>query len=81
MKDIKYLIGQRIKELRIEKDLSQEELAKKANINRTYMNGVENGKRNISIINLNKIINALGVSYQAFFDSYIFKKGENLKDD
>ena len=39
-------IGKRIKEIRSEKGISQEKLALKAELDRTYVAGVENGKRN-----------------------------------
>jgi transcriptional regulator with XRE-family HTH domain len=49
------------------KTLSQEKLALRAGLDRTYVAGVENGKRNISIINLEKIIKALDASFSNFF--------------
>ncbi|WP_439505213.1 helix-turn-helix domain-containing protein [Sediminibacterium sp.] len=52
-------IGNRIRELRIEADLSQEKLAFESELDRTYIGSVERGERNISIINLRKISNAL----------------------
>ena len=61
-------VGQRIKDLRTELGVSQEKLALKAEIDRTYLAGVESGKRNLSIKSLEKIINALGVSFHDFFD-------------
>jgi DNA-binding XRE family transcriptional regulator len=54
--DIKTKIGLRIKELRNEKELTQEAIAWKADVDRTFMNHVENGKRNVSIESLEKII-------------------------
>lgn len=65
---IKIKIGNRIKELRKELGLSQEKLANNCELDRTYVASVENGKRNISIINLEKIIKALNVSLKDFFD-------------
>ena len=65
---IKIKIGNRIKELRKELGLSQEKLANNCELDRTYVASVENGKRNISIINLEKIVNALNVSLKDFFD-------------
>lgn len=47
--------------------LSQEKFALKANIDRTYLASVEAGKRNISIVNLEKIVSALDVSFEEFF--------------
>jgi transcriptional regulator with XRE-family HTH domain len=60
-------IGSRIKELRNSLGLSQEKLALKADIDRTYLAGVEQGKRNPSIKSLEKIVEALGVSFSEFF--------------
>jgi transcriptional regulator with XRE-family HTH domain len=60
-------IGLRIKDFRNKKSLTQEQLAWEADVDRTYMNHVENGKRNISIKSLEKIIKALGVSFSEFF--------------
>jgi transcriptional regulator with XRE-family HTH domain len=71
--DIKVAIGNRIKELRKNK-YSQEELADLAGLDRTYINSVENGKRNISIENIEKIAKALGCTLQEFFLSEFFNK-------
>lgn len=71
--DIKVKIGQRIKELRTERNLTQEEIAWKAEVDRTFMNHVENGKRNVSVETLTKIItNGLEISFKDFFNSEIF---------
>ena len=51
---IKIKIGNRIKELRKSLGWSQERLANNCELDRTYVASVENGKRNISIINLEK---------------------------
>ena len=64
---IKEIVGNRIKTLRVEQGLSQEKLALLSNLDRTYLASVEHGKRNISIINLEKIIKALGYSFEDFF--------------
>lgn len=60
-------IGNRIKKIRSEKGISQEKLALKAELDRTYVAGVENGKRNPSIKSLEKIINALDTNLGNFF--------------
>lgn len=60
-------IGDRIKEIRLTKKLTQEQLAWEADVDRTYMNHVENGRKNISIRSLEKIIKALSISYSDFF--------------
>lgn len=72
--DIKDKVGQRVRELRHELGLSQEALANKAGVDRTYMTDVENGRRNISVEILEKIILALETCFQDFFTSKEFKK-------
>jgi len=57
-------LGNRIRDLRIEIDLSQEKLAFACDLDRTYIGSVERGERNISILNIVKISNALGVHPQ-----------------
>ncbi len=47
--------------------MSQKDLAYSANLDRSYITSVENGQRNISIINIEKIAIALGVSLKEFF--------------
>jgi len=73
MDKIKENIGLRIKDLRSKVKISQEELALRADLDRTYINSVENGKRNISIVNIEKIAFALNLSIRAFFNSDRFK--------
>ncbi len=72
--DIKTKVGSRIRELRKYLNLSQEALALKSEVDRTYMTDVENGRRNISIEILEKIISALDVSIAEFFNAKEFKK-------
>jgi len=72
--DIRKRIGLRIKEFRTDLKLTQEALAFKAEVDKTYLNEVENGKRNISVVNLEKIIHALEISVRLFFDSPTFEK-------
>ena len=61
-------VGQRIKYLRSNLGLSQEKLALKADLDRTYIAGVESGKRNLSLKSLEKILLALEVSFEDFFN-------------
>ena len=65
--DIRAKVGSRIRELRKGLDLTQEALSFKAEVDKTYINEVENGKRNVSVVNLEKIITALEVSITDFF--------------
>ena len=70
--NIKQKIGQRIKELREQKHISQKDLAYTSDIDRSYIASVESGKRNISIVNIEKISLAMDVSVQEFFNSNLF---------
>ena len=65
---IKTKVGKRIKELRNKLGISQEELAFRSEIHRTYIASLEVGKRNISIETLEKVVNALEVSLSEFFN-------------
>jgi len=68
MKDIRKLYGEHLKVFRKKKGLSQEDLAFKSSIHRTYISEVERGRRNISIVNIDKIAKALGIKIREFFD-------------
>lgn len=59
--------GERIKQLRLSKGLSQEKFAISINMDRTYYASVENGKRNISIMNIEKIAKGLDISLEELF--------------
>ena len=61
-------VGQRIRELRGQLGISQEELAARANLDRTYITSVERGKRNISIGTLEKIVVQLNCTMYEFFN-------------
>lgn len=60
-------VGARVRELRKKSGLSQEKFALKAEIDRTYLAGIEQGNRNPSLKSLEKIINTLNISFQEFF--------------
>lgn len=53
-------LGRAIHELRLDAGVSQEELARRAGMHRTYIGGIERGERNVSFANLLKIADALG---------------------
>jgi transcriptional regulator with XRE-family HTH domain len=71
--DIKVKIGQRIKELREAATMSQKDLSYSSDLDRSYIASVENGYRNISIVNIERIANALGVSLKEFFINIRFE--------
>ena len=55
------IFAKRIKEIRISKGISQENLAELCNLHRTYISSVERGERNISVDNMERLAVALGV--------------------
>lgn len=59
--DVTLVFAENIKNLRRAQNLSQEALADKAGLHRTYIGAVERGERNITLINANRIAEALGV--------------------
>ncbi len=59
--------GQRIRELRTKQGISQEKFALSIDMDRTYYASVESGKRNISLLNIEKIANGLGISLEELF--------------
>lgn len=61
-------LGERIKELRKSKGISQEKFSLSIGMDRTYFASVEAGKRNISIVNIEKIANGLNVSLSELFE-------------
>jgi transcriptional regulator with XRE-family HTH domain len=61
------VFGRKIRFHRNQLGLSQEELAFKAGLDRTYIASVENGKRNVSIETIHKFLSALQISFSDFF--------------
>lgn len=60
-------IGQKIRELRKSKGFSQESFADEVGLDRTYMGGIERGKRNIAALNIVRIAKALKVEVGDLF--------------
>lgn len=60
--------GERVREIRKEKGLSQEELAHKADLHRTYIGMIERAEKNITLLNIEKIANALEVSIKELIE-------------
>ena len=59
--------GSRLKEIRLAKNISQEALSYRADLHRTYISSVELGKRNLSIVNIEKLARALDCQIIDFF--------------
>ncbi|MEP7134475.1 MAG: helix-turn-helix transcriptional regulator [Chloroflexota bacterium] len=70
MPELQERFGKGIKKRRIELGFSQEKLAEKAGVHRTYLADVERGERNLSLENIHKIISALNLSPSDFYKKY-----------
>lgn len=66
-KELSIKFGQLIRELRLEKQLSQEELAFRADVHRTYVGMIERGEKNISLENIAKFCKGLDVTMEFLF--------------
>ena len=64
---VKKIFGKRIRELRIQRNMSQEKFALHINMDRTYLASVESGKRNISLENIEKIAKGFGMKLEELF--------------
>lgn len=78
MEDIRSRLGNRIRFLRKGRKLSQEALALKAGLDRTYVASIECGNRNVSILNIERIATALNMPLAEFFDADEFVKIPNF---
>ena len=73
-REILIKFGQRVREIRKEKNLSQEDLSFKADLHRTYIGMIERAEKNITLINIEKIAKALNIDIKDLFDG---KKEKN----
>ena len=71
--DVKLRIGQRIKELREISNMSQKDLSYAADLDRSYIASIENGQRNVSIVNIEKIALTFDITFKEFFKSDKFE--------
>ena len=62
-------LGRFVRETRNAKGLTQEDLAGKADLDRTYISNLERGRRNPSLLHLKRLAKALGVRPAEFFDA------------
>lgn len=60
--------GEKVRELRKEQGISQEELSYKADLHRTYIGMIERAEKNITLINIEKISQALNVDIKELFN-------------
>ena len=67
LKEIRKQFGNKLRQLRQERNWSQEMFAEECGLHRTYIGGVERGERNVSLDNIAKIAASLGVDVAALF--------------
>jgi transcriptional regulator with XRE-family HTH domain len=80
MEDLRQLFGRNIRRLRVKLGLSQEELAFACGLDRTYIGSVERGERNISLINIGKLAEALRITPSDLLD-FQSLDAEGVNDD
>ncbi len=68
MADIQKKFGDKLRELRKQKGLSQEDLALKSGLHRTYISDIERGSRNLSLKNIERIAKALGLATKSLLE-------------
>jgi transcriptional regulator with XRE-family HTH domain len=67
--DMRKLVGRNVKRIRQEKGLTQEQLAEISGFSRQYLSGLEQGRRNPTIVSLYELATALGVSHMELLRS------------
>ena len=75
---ILFAFGQVVKEHRLDLGLSQEAFAQKAQLHRTYISGIERGKRNVALINMIQIAQALELAPEEFLERISKKFSEGF---
>ncbi|MBC3864244.1 helix-turn-helix transcriptional regulator [Undibacterium jejuense] len=67
--------GESLRGLRLEAGFSQEELAERANIDRSYLGAIERGEHNVALLNIIKIANALSLNPCQLLEVFSMEKG------
>ncbi len=78
MSDIAKIIGQRIRNYRTQKGLSQEKLAELAGCHSTYIGQLERGEKNATLESVEKIASAMDISLSELFDKLGKSGGNNI---
>ena len=78
MSDIAKIIGQRIRNYRTQKGLSQERLAELAGCHPTYIGQLERGEKNATLESVEKIASAMDISLSELFDKLGKSGGNNI---
>ena len=69
-------VGRRVRSLRVDLGISQEELAARAELHRNYVGSVERGERDVGIVALARLATALGVSLSDFFFPFKYRRAK-----
>ena len=77
MENISVIVGARVRAYRKNKGITQEELAERADLHHTYIGQVERGEKNLTLGSLDKILEALEVSFSDFFEAIGFERDRN----
>ena len=79
MSDICKIIGERVKNHRIRRRFSREELAERCGLHTTYIGQIERGEKNATLETIEKIIKGLDISYETLFEKiYIGESKANI---
>lgn len=78
MSTIAAIVGQRIRTYRQKTNMTQEELAEQAELHHTYIGQVERGEKNMTLSSLEKILDALNVSFSDFFEGLEPRNRESI---
>jgi len=78
MSSISWTVGQRIRTYRKNQGLTQEELAERSELHNTYIGQVERGEKNLTLSSLEKILDALNLSFADFFEGLERKSQESI---
>ena len=76
--EILRLFGERLRELRTERNLSQESLAELAGLDRNYIGQIERAERNVALVNIVKIAKALQIEPAVFFQPFTTQRLSKL---
>ncbi len=78
MSTIAAVVGQRIRNYRQKANMTQEELAERAELHYTYVGQVERGEKNLTLGSLEKILDALNLSFSDFFEGFEKRTKESI---
>jgi transcriptional regulator with XRE-family HTH domain len=77
--DLRKALGRRVRALRTELAISQEDLADRADVHRNYVSSVERGERDVGIVVLGRLATALGLSLAELFDAEGFRDSKTAR--